>query len=193
VVGTYRLLRGTVADSHNGYYSSNEFELDRLARYPGEHLELGRSCVDPAYRNKAAMQLLWRGIADYIQQHDVSLLFGCASFPGTDVRQMASALAFLYHNHAAPAAWRPQARAERYLPMDLMEKDDIDMRSAMREMPALIKGYLRLGGVVGDGLVLDHTFNTTDIFLLVESCNLTSRYARHFMDQRVPEASQLTS
>jgi len=182
VVGTYRLLRKSVAEQHQGYYSADEFDLSRLNGYSGEHVELGRSCVDPAYRGKAIMQLLWRGIADYILSHDISLMFGCASFPGTDLSQMASALSYLNHYHLAPSEWQPRAQTERYVRTNILEEEQVDMRQAMREMPALIKGYLRVGGVVGDGAVIDADFNTTDVCLLVETSNITGRYQRHFLD-----------
>ncbi|WP_169570253.1 GNAT family N-acetyltransferase [Sneathiella limimaris] len=181
VVGTYRLLRKSVADQFGGYYSASEFDLARLKNYSGEHVELGRSCVDPDYRGKAIMQLLWRGIADYLLAHDISLMFGCASFPGTDVREFSSALSYLNRFHKAPSFWRPKAQMKRYVPMKILKKDQLDVRQAMREMPALIKGYLRVGGVVGDGAVIDHEFNTTDICLLVETSNITGRYQKHFM------------
>ncbi|MBO6825611.1 MAG: GNAT family N-acetyltransferase [Sneathiella sp.] len=182
VVGTYRLLRKSIAEQHQGYYSADEFDLRRLEAYSGEHVELGRSCVDPEYRGKAIMQLLWRGIADYIMAHDISLMFGCASFPGTDLAQMASALSYLNHFHLAPSDWQPRAQAERYVKMNVLEEDQVDMRQAMREMPALIKGYLRVGGVIGDGAVIDADFNTTDVCLLVETSNITGRYQRHFLE-----------
>ncbi|MCG8492928.1 MAG: GNAT family N-acetyltransferase [Sneathiellales bacterium] len=193
VVGTYRLLRRSVAARHSGYYSADEFDLSRLAHYPGEHVELGRSCVDPEYRGKAIMQLLWRGIADYILQHDISLMFGCASFPGTDLGQMSSALSFLKHNNTAPSDWCPRAQGERYVEMGVLEDQQIDFRTAMREMPALIKGYLRVGGVIGDGAVIDYDFNTTDVCLLVETVNITGRYQKHFLETKMPDQIPLSA
>ncbi|GLQ06105.1 GNAT family N-acetyltransferase [Sneathiella chinensis] len=193
VVGTYRLLRRSVAEQNSGYYSASEFDLSRLAGYAGEHVELGRSCVDPEYRGKAIMQLLWRGIADYIADYDISLMFGCASFPGTDLTQMAAALTYLHQNHEAPGRWRPQAQPDRFVSMNVLADTQIDMRSAMREMPALIKGYLRVGGVIGEGAVIDYEFNTTDVCLLVETSNITDRYQKHFLDQHVTEANRLSA
>jgi L-ornithine Nalpha-acyltransferase len=182
VVGTYRLLRRSMAERHSGYYSASEFELTQLDAYRGEQVELGRSCVDPAYRGKAIMQLLWRGIADYIVTHDITLMFGCASFPGTDLGQMASALSYLNIYHKAPSRWQPKAHLNQYVDMKLLDDDQVDIRRAMREMPALIKGYLRVGGVIGDGVVIDMDFNTTDVCLLVETSNITGRYHRHFIE-----------
>lgn len=181
VVGTYRLLRRSIAQQHEGFYSADEFDLSRLKHYPGEIVELGRSCVDPSYRGKAVMQLLWRGIAEYITEHKISLMFGCASFPGTDPKAMASALSYLHHHHGAPKEWAPKALDNRFVDLKILKKKQIDTRQALREMPPLIKGYLRVGGVIGKGGVIDHQFNTLDVCLLVETGNVTGRYQRHYL------------
>ncbi len=187
VVGTYRLLRGTQAELAGSFYSDAEFDLSPLGGYPGEHLELGRSCVDPNYRNRAAMQLLWKGIADYVRSYDISLMFGCASFPGTDLHAMEQALSYLACHRLAAESWRPRARPNRHVAMDRLAADRIDLPSALRQFPPLIKGYLRLGAVVGDGAVIDGAFNTVDVCLLVETRGLPERYMQHFkpMDAKV--------
>jgi putative hemolysin len=180
VVGTYRLMRAGRAQAALGFYSDAEFDLSRLHNYPGEHLELGRSCVDPDYRSRSVLQLLWKGISDYLIANDITLMFGCASFPGTRLDEMTHALSMLHHNHLASDAWRPIARANRYVPMNLLTPDRIDTRRALREIPPLIKGYLRIGGVIGDGAVIDPEFNTVDVCLLVESHLVPGRYVRHY-------------
>lgn len=190
VVGTYRLLRRSVARLHEGFYSASEFDLSRLENYPGEIVELGRSCVDPHYRGKAVMQLLWRGIADYITDHKISLMFGCASFPGTDTQTMQSALSYLHHHHGAPEDWSPRALDNRYVDLKILKKKQIDTRQALREMPPLIKGYLRVGGVIGNGGVIDHQFNTIDVCLLVETGNVTGRYQRHYLQESADISKQ---
>lgn len=111
VVGTYRLLRESVARRTFGFYSEGEFNLATICHGPGrpngELLELGRSCVLPPYRTSAAISLLWRGIADYVARHGIALMFGCASFPGTDPDAHAEALSYLCHHHLADPATRP--------------------------------------------------------------------------------------
>jgi len=193
VVGTYRLLRRSIARQHEGFYSADEFDLSRLDSYPGEIVELGRSCVDPDYRGKAVMQLLWRGIAEYITNHKISLMFGCASFPGTDPKTMASALSYLHHHHGAPKEWSPKALSNRFVDLKLLKKKQIDTRQALREMPPLIKGYLRVGGVIGSGGVIDDQFNTLDVCLLVETGNVTGRYQRHYLQDAAGISNQANS
>jgi L-ornithine Nalpha-acyltransferase len=180
VVGTYRFLRRSIAEQQFGFYSADEYDLSPLSSYPGEIMELGRSCVDKQYRSRAVMQLLWRGIANYIAAHKVELMFGCASFPGTDVESMANALSFLRSQHLAPAHMRPRALTQRLVRMDRLPPAQINAEAAQRELPPLVKGYLRLGGWVGDGAVIDHQFNTTDICILVETDQVTDKYHRHY-------------
>ncbi len=169
VVGTYRLIRRSAAATAGAFYSAAEYDIGRLEAYPGEILELGRSCVDVAYRTRGTMQLLWRGIAAYVWEHNIKVMFGCGSLPGTDPRALALPLSYLYFNHLAPEPLRPVALPGLYADMRLMAPGDIDKRAALNELPPLIKGYLRLGGFVGDGAVIDHQFNTTDVCFVVKT------------------------
>ncbi len=180
VVGTYRLIRRPVAAKAGRFYSSDEYDISRLVAYPGEILELGRSCVAADCRSRGSMQLLWRGIAAYVFQHDIALMFGCASLPGTDAGALAEPLAYLHHHHLAPPELRPVALAERHVSMDLLPRDRIDPKRALGVLPPLIKGYLRLGGFIGDGAVIDHQFNTTDVSIVVKTDLITDKYYKHY-------------
>lgn len=187
VVGTYRLIRQPAAALMGGFYSADEYDIAPLTAFPGRVLELGRSCVDAAYRNRAAMQLLWRGIAAYVFLHRIDLMFGCASLPGTDPDALAHELTYLYHNHLAPPALRPRALPARYVEMRRCDPATLDARRAAAALPPLIKGYLRLGGFVGDGAVIDHQFNTTDVAVVVKTDLVTDKYYRHY-ERRVRDA-----
>jgi L-ornithine Nalpha-acyltransferase len=180
VVGTYRLLRREAARRLGGFYSADEYDIAPLVAHAGEILELGRSCVDAAYRQRPAMQLLWNGIAAYAFHHDITLMFGCASLPGTDPGVLAMLLSYLHHYHLAPHALRPRALSERYVQMRRLSIGAIDPVRALAALPPLIKGYLRLGGFVGDGAVIDHQFNTTDVCILVKTNLVSEKYSRHY-------------
>jgi len=184
VVGTYRLIRREAAESIGRFYSADEYDISLIERFPGRVLELGRSCVDAAYRGRAAMQLLWRGIAAYVFTHNIDLMFGCASLPGTDVDALAAELTYLHTHHLAPEDIRLRALPHRYVDMRRMEPDEIDARQVLVGLPPLIKGYLRLGGFVGDGAVVDHQFNTTDVAIVVQTDLVTGKYFRHFERDR---------
>jgi putative hemolysin len=190
VVGTYRLLRRAAALRHGGFYSAREYDIAPLLAFPGEIMEVGRSCVDAAYRTGTTMQLLWQGIAAYVMEHEITMMFGCASLPGTDPKALAVPLSYLYHFHLAPPAIRPRALPHLYVDMNLLPREKIDPRrglgklpplaSGMGRLPPLIKGYLRLGGFVGDGAVIDYQFNTTDVCVMVETRRVTEKYFRHY-------------
>lgn len=194
VVGTYRMLRGDIAKAASGFYSTGEFDLGPLLTYPGEIMELGRSCIEAKYRRRGAMQLLWAGIAEYIALYDVQVMFGCGSLHGTDPEEVRLPLAYLHHFHRAPDFLRPRALDSRYVAMDTVGKDALDSNKALAEMPPLLKGYLRLGGCVGDGAVVDRAFNTIDVCIVVETRNLSGRYSRHFVrDRPVVQRSGVSS
>lgn len=182
IVGTYRLLRQDVAERHGGFYTAAEFDIQSLVdTHPRlQFLELGRSCVLKPYRTKRTVELLWHGIWAYVLMHRIDVMVGCASIEGTDPDRMASQLAFLHHNARAPEAWRVRAVGERYVEMNRMPKAEVNERQALRELPPLIKGYLRLGAYIGDGAVVDHQFGTTDVLIVMPVEALNSRYVNHY-------------
>lgn len=180
VVGTYRVLRREAAERRGQFYSADEYDISNLLAFPGEILEVGRSCIDEDYRTGATMQLLWRGIAEYVMAHDIGLLFGCASLPGVDPDKLALPLFYLYHYHLAPPALRAWALPHRYVAMNRIPPEEVAPQRALRMLPPLIKGYLRLGGFVGEGAVIDHDFGTTDVCMVVKTEWVTERYYRHY-------------
>ncbi len=180
VVGTYRLIQRDSARRIGRFYTADEYDIACIEAHAGKILELGRSCVDAGYRNRSVMQLLLRGIAAYVFQHQIDLMFGCASLPGTDPDALALELAYLRHHHLAPPAIRPRAVPHRYTDMGRLHPDDINVREAIYRLPPLIKGYLRLGGFVGDGAVIDAQFNTTDVAIVVQTDLVTDKYYRHY-------------
>ncbi|MCV6595328.1 MAG: GNAT family N-acetyltransferase [Silicimonas sp.] len=165
VVGVYRVQPG---GAETRFYSEDEYDLAPLKASGRRLLELGRSCVHPEYRSGMALPMLWAGLAEYARAREIELLFGVASLHGTDLDTLAAPLSLLHHKHLAPPALRVRAQPEVYQPMDLMPLEAIDRVAAMRAVPPLIKSYLKLGGVVGDGAFVDHAFNTTDVCLVID-------------------------
>lgn len=180
VVATYRLIRREAAAKRGRFYSEDEFDIAPLIEMKGNILEMGRSCVAEDHRNRATMQILWRGLAEYIMHHDIVVMFGCASLPGTDPSALALPLSYLHHNHMAPVELRPHALAERYQNMAMLPASEVERKKALTALPPLIKGYLRVGGFVGDGAVVDHQFNTTDVCIVVKTELVTGKYLRHY-------------
>jgi len=182
VVGTYRLLRQALAEDYGGFYTAGEFDIGGLIERHGnlQFVELGRSCVLPEYRNKRTVELLWHGIHAYVQQNRCDVMIGCASIEGTDPKRLALPLSFLHHYARAPEQWRSRALPERYVEMNRLSKEAIDPKAALRGLPPLIKGYLRLGACIGDGAVIDREFGTTDVLIVLPMSAIQKRYIEHF-------------
>jgi putative hemolysin len=183
VVGTYRILRQDMLSPTQSFYTQSEYELRPLLearKASHKFMELGRSCVLKPYRTKRTVELLWHGLWAYIREHRVDVMMGCASFEGTDPEKHALALSFLYHNRLAPPEWRVRAHDSLHVEMNRMPADQIDARAALKTLPPLIKGYLRLGAYVGDGAVIDHQFGTTDVLIVLPVEAIDPRYFGHF-------------
>jgi len=172
VVGTYRILPPHRARLAGRLYSDNEFDLTRLANLRPLMIEVGRSCVHRDYRSGATILLLWAGLAQYMKAHGFRHLIGCASASLADGGMQAARVRDELQSHLSDAEYRVFPR----LPFPHRRI----RRAASFELPPLIKGYLRLGGFVGDGAVLDPQFNTTDVCVVVKTDQVTEKYYRHY-------------
>jgi putative hemolysin len=176
VVGAYRLLTGARAADFGRFYCDSEYDLAKLRSSGRRLLELGRSCVHLDYRGGPAMYLLWNGLAEYVLDHDIEVMFGVASFHGTDAAALQAPLSWLHHHHLAPEPLRVCALPGHFQRMDLLPPEALDRRAAIAQMPTLIRAYLRLGGFVGEGAFVDHDFNTTDVMLLMDTAAMSTRH-----------------
>ncbi len=185
IVGTYRLMRQGAATRLGGFYTQGEFDLaPMIARHSGERfLELGRSCVLEPYRGKKTVELLWHGIWAYIRHHRIDAMFGCASFDGTDADALALPLSFLHHHARSEGAWSAAARLDRHVAMDRLPAEMVDAKLALKQMPPLIKGYLRLGARFGTGAVVDRQFGTTDVLVILPVSAIDQRYVAYYGDE----------
>lgn len=182
IVGTYRLVRADHADKVGGFYSANEFNIaPMLAKNTDlNFLEFGRSCVLPNHRGKRTMELLWAGSWAYIKQHNIDVLFGCASFQGTDPSPHCEALSFLYHYAAAEENHNVKAMPAYKGQFNLLPKEDIDTKRAIRNLPPMIKGYLRIGAKFSTEIAIDTDFNTIDVLTVLPVKNIEKRYINYY-------------
>lgn len=180
IIGTYRLLRRSEAEKHGRFYTSDEYDIQSLLDNEPDLLELGRSCVLAPYRTRPILQKLWEGIAHYVADHNIGLMFGCASLHGTDIDELSEQLSYLYHYHKAPEHLCPKALDGRYVNMNMCDKEELDAKAAFMALPPLIKGYLRLGAYIGDGAVVDEQFNTTDVCIVLPAAKVAEKYVRHY-------------
>lgn len=192
VIGCYRVMGSEGAMRAGGFYTSGEFDISELlksVKQGARLLELGRSCVLREYRSKPmVMQLLWRAIIAYVVRHRIDVMFGCASFEGTDPREFATQLSYLHHFHPIRGGLTARALPQLYIDMNMVPKEDIDPRAALHELPALIKGYVRAGAQIGDGAVIDHQFSTTDVLIYYPMDQMAPRYRARFGLPELPKA-----
>jgi putative hemolysin len=180
VVGVYRLMRESAAEAGIGFYGAGEYDLSAITASGRASVELGRSCVAAEHRGGPAMHLLWNGLAEYVLDRDIEVLFGVASFHGTDPAPLAEPLAYLHYHHLAPEDLRVRARDEHFLDMALMPADAVEPSRALKAIPSLVKAYLRLGGWVGEGAWIDHDFNTIDVCVVMDTTRMTERYRQFY-------------
>jgi putative hemolysin len=176
VVGVYRLLRGDVACQNRGFYSASEYDLSKLIVSDRNVLELGRSCIHPEYRGGVALHMMWNGLAEYVSKKNIEIMFGVASFHGTDPKLISQALSFLHYNHLAPEDLCVTAWPKNNIDMGILSRSEVEKLSALKQLPPLIKAYLRLGGFVGHGACLDEEFNTIDVCLLMDTQRMSAKH-----------------
>ena len=180
VVGTYRLLRQEKAEKSFGFYSENEFDLTRIKMLRGQALELGRSCVAKEYRSLAVANLLWVGIARYIEIHNISAMFGCASFHTNNENEISQAFAYVKRHHFAPDDFRVFPLERCAITLVNPPEDTANGKSGFQEFSPLLKGYLRAGGMVCGEPAYDRRFGSTDFFTLLETEKITEKYKNHY-------------
>ncbi len=174
VVGTYRILPPDASKRVGSYYAEQEFDLTRLNFLRPRMVELGRSCVHPAHRSGAVIARLWMGLADYMTRYDYEYFVGCASISMADGGHMAASVyRQMSERHLAPIEWRVTPRYR--LPVESLD----DGQTAT--LPALIKGYARLGAMMCGEPAWDPDFNTADLLMMLPMAQLNHSYARRLI------------
>lgn len=176
VVATYRILHEDHSHRKGGFYSASEYDLSALLHHRGL-VEVGRSCVHKEYRTRWVMNLLWSGLVAYTKIMKASFLFGCASYHGLEA--MPESFSYLYHHHLSPESLRVYAK-EPFYAMNILSKEEVNEVQAWREMPPLIKGYVRAGCFVGSGAYIDKDFHSVDVFILLDIKRMSARYKERF-------------
>lgn len=167
-VGCFRMLMLDRGADIAASYSAGFYDLSRLAAWPGRMVEIGRFCLHPACRDPDALRVAWGAITACVDGHDVDLLFGCSSFPGTDPTPYGDAFALLKSRHLAPARWRPGIAAPEVYRYAARLRRQPDPARAQAGLPPMLRTYLAMGGWVSDHAVIDRAMSTLHVFTGVE-------------------------
>ena len=178
VVGTYRLIKKSHLKDIKAFLTETEFDLSNLKQY--EILEVGRAVVKEEYRDGITISMLWKGVIRYAVSENIDFMIGTASFHGINPHDYEDTLSYLHYNHLSSEEIRCYALKDSYSPIDL--KEDYDLEVAKKNMPPLIKGYLRLGATIGDGAYLDVAFNSLDVLIVLKISEINPRYLKRYME-----------
>lgn len=181
VVGTYRLLRRNETKKPARLYTESEFDISKLLASKHNLLELGRSCIHPDFRDGKVIQLLWKGLGIYLATYNIDYMFGCASFKGTDIEKYNNSIYYLMQNHLAPKEICPTAIASMKVDIKPVNLENVDRKEVLSQLPALLKGYIRAGCMVGDGAVKDDFCKTIDVCMIMDTSKIAAKYSNKFV------------
>ncbi|MFY0632692.1 MAG: GNAT family N-acetyltransferase [Vannielia sp.] len=177
----FRLLSQSGGAEIASGYTAQFYDTAPLAGYEGRMLEMGRFCIHPAFRGDPhVLRTAWVGMTDYIDSHDVRLLFGCSSFHGTDPAAHIDALTLLKQRHVAPPRWRPAIKSAQVHRFADLPAHAPDKRRAQLQMPPLLRSFLMLGGWVSDHAVVDDDLGTLHVFTGLEIAAIPQNRAAAF-------------
>jgi len=175
IVATTRLLDNNGRKQTEIFYSETEFDLSNILNPDVSYIEIGRTCIHPAYRRGAVLAMLWRGIADIVVNNKIDYLIGCASIPlSSGDKYINSVMNHITKNHYAPESLRVQPLVPLRLSDEYSHADDAIL-------PTLLKAYLRQGALICGQPYWDAAFGVADVFVLLESSKITVRYSKHFI------------
>ncbi|MEM0976921.1 MAG: GNAT family N-acyltransferase [Pseudomonadota bacterium] len=167
VLATCRLLAFSTGQEIANSYSAQFYDLTKLSKVKGPCLELGRFCVAAHVSDPSVLRTLWTHITTFVLEGRIELLFGCSSFFARDPTEILDALSFLKENHTGPTQYLPGTQARDIIHFDALPPCS-DRPGALRQIPPLLKTYLRMGGWVSDHAVIDRDLRTIHVFTGVE-------------------------
>lgn len=160
-------------------YSAQYYGLSALEGFAGPIVEMGRFCIHPDWRDPDILRVAWGAMTAFVDRQGVELLFGCASFLGTEAGAYRDAFALLSSRHLAPRKWWPGVKAPevfRFTRRFAGRKPDL--RRAILGMPPLLRTYLAMGGWVSDHAVVDRELGTMHVFTGLEIRKVPQARAR---------------
>jgi len=180
VVGTYRVRPSTFTDD---FYSQSEFSLDEFLLRKGGKLELGRACIDPSYRDGAVIDILWRGIGKYSKLCHAKYLFGCSSVKTLDPLEAGKYYHYLKNNDSL-------IEEENIAPLSKFKKEipfltSVETGDLSRELPPLLRVYLKAGAKVYGAPAFDEDFECIDFLTIIDVDKLEPQFARRYFNKNV--------
>lgn len=176
LLSCFRLMEIPTRAALVASYAAQFYDLGTLSSLPLPAIEIGRFCIAPGQADPDILRLAWVAMTRIVDDEGVAAMFGCTSFPGTDLGRHGPALAAL-RPHVAAQGQGPQRSAPETLALcDLPLPPD--PRTALAGLPAILRTYLGMGGWVSDHAVIDRDLDTLHVFTAVEVARVPAARAR---------------
>ncbi|MGB5111327.1 MAG: GNAT family N-acyltransferase [Mycobacterium sp.] len=180
LVGCYRMLPPPGAIAAGGLYTATEFDVRALDALRPSLVEMGRAVVRGDHRNGGVVLLMWSGILAYLDRCGYDYVTGCVSVPthgtgevpGSELRGVRD---FVLRRHGAPKEFT--VRPYRPVVIDGRSLDEIEAPARVA-VPALMRGYLRLGAQVCGEPAHDPDFGVGDFPALLDKRRADVRYLK---------------
>lgn len=180
LVAACRLLGDDGARLANGYYTQASFNLDSFASDGCRHIEVSRVCIDSAHRSKRIMELIWYSIWTLCRTREIDVMFGCASFVGTDPSAYPDSFGWL-SDHAQLSDFEDYVPcSEHSFKLSEVGVSDYNERRTFATLPALLKSYLRLGARIGSYGVIDYEFGSLDVLIILKCSEISEKYLKYY-------------
>lgn len=182
LVCCFRLLYLDCGAQIERSYSAQFYDLSALVDFAGPMVELGRFCIHPDCQDADILRVAWGAMTSYVDAKGVEMLFGCASFKGTQAEGYYDTFALLRDRHLAPKRWLPRVKAPCVFKFATHVRRKLDLKAAQAAMPTLLRTYLLMGGWVSDHAVIDAQMDTLHVFTGVEISAVPPARARLLRD-----------
>ena len=187
IVGTYRLIS---SDFSKEFYSQTEFLCAELMRATPKKLELGRACIRKEFRTGPVIQLLWRGIAAFIDKLEPELIFGCASVHTVEPKEVKRIAQYLRANNWHPDIFSlPKTHLRfpgfnyKFLENNLQLLHSEDTQAKL-ELPPLMRTYLSAGAKICGGPMIDKEFQCVDFLVALKVADISMGFRKKFLGLR---------
>ncbi|MDD4955135.1 MAG: GNAT family N-acetyltransferase [Candidatus Omnitrophica bacterium] len=183
IIGSYRLLLGSDAKKHHGFYSETEFDLTNIKNNcHGQVLEMSRACVLSDYRKFPILKFMWKQIISFMLDNEVKYIFGCPSIENADADYVGKIVSYFKAGYFSGESFRAYPLKEKICKYNLC-RDNLDIKEILSCLPSLIKGYLKMGAVICSEPAFDSYFKTVDFFMMLDVAKMNIPYRKKFNDK----------
>ncbi|WP_410209166.1 GNAT family N-acetyltransferase [Aquirhabdus sp.] len=174
IIACTRVITPKAKESLGQYYSESEFNLDEYLKDKKQVYEIGRTCVDEAYRGGKALAVLWMGMVPLIlNQLKAEYLIGTVSVNLTSSHKKIIATEGYLHKKAKLKDFT--SRVPFDLEHYLTKEDDFfsfaehsQLKYHKKDVPSLFKKYRRVGASFSKEGYFDADFNCVDYFVSIK-------------------------